>query len=235
MKFHDGWYNKMGYPSSRRSWHGQSSTRASYRYYPTKNTVVASNGLGRYINPLCVRSHQRYASHSKSEARCEKPVHATLVSVNYHKNRGRTHRSTGSLRMPPKEEPCRLSNRVTTKRSRSCGHSTSNIEFSPHFEKTFQGYQRRNSGRDQSVSGQSSDVNKLRSGRPRSPPGYITAMANSQGRYCIIYSGMSWLRCTNIPQVSPNYTGQLPKIRIMPKRFQIMHNHTHRVCLLKKN
>ncbi|XP_028412387.1 uncharacterized protein LOC114535207 [Dendronephthya gigantea] len=177
-KFHDGWNNKMGYPSSRRSWHGQSSTRASNRYYPTKNIVAASNGSGRYINPLCSTSHQRYASHSKNEARSEKPVHATLVSVNNHKNRGRTHWSTGSLRVPSKEEPCRLSNKVT-KRSRLCGHSTSNIEFSPHFEKNFQGYQCRNFGRDQSVSRQSSDI-KLRSGRPRSPPVYATAMNNSQ-------------------------------------------------------
>jgi hypothetical protein len=165
-KIHDGRNTKLGYPTTRRSWHGQSTARVSFRQSPTNKNIIPTNGSPRYS----------FSSISGQQ----QPVHAKLVAINNHEDRMRTHWSTGSLRLHASERPRLLSDTVVMNRPR--GYPSMNCNVHPNFERNFNGSRSRNV----EMAVQASDVG-VRPERRRSPPDYLTAIKHSKGRFCIIY------------------------------------------------
>ena len=168
----EGRSTKLGNPSTRQSWHGQSQTRVPSRHSPTNRTMTPMNGSNRHSFSSKSGPQQRQSVHFQRGTRDEKQVHSTLLPGSDH-HRLRNHWSTGSLRLSGSERPRVLPDTVVMNRPH--GHSSMKQTVHPNFERNLNGIRNRNDGRTQSWDAD------MRSERPRSPPDYLTAVKRSQG------------------------------------------------------
>ena len=181
MKIHVGRNSKLGYPSTRQSWHGQSPTRVPSRH-SQNNRKMSPDASFRHSFSSRTRQQPHQMIQSQRVLHVENPVHAKLVAVNTHENRMRGHWSTGSLRMSPSGRPRFLSDTVVMN-NRHCEYpSMNNNDVHENFQNNSNGNSRRNIvEREQRTD--------LRTGtdRRRSPPDYLTAIKHSQGALSYFY------------------------------------------------
>lgn len=171
-KTHSSRSTKLGNPSTRQSWHGQSQTRVPSRHSPTNRTMTPMNGSTRHSFSSRSGPQQRQSVHFQRGTRDEKQVHFSLIPGNNH-HRLRNHWSTGSLRLSGSERPRVLPDTVVMNRPH--GHPSMKQTVHPNFERNLNGIRNRNDGRAQSWDAD------IRSERLRSPPDYLTAVKRSQG------------------------------------------------------
>ena len=178
---HDGRSAKLGYASTRRSWHGQSPTRVLSCHSPPNRSTTPTNGSTRHSFSSRSGHQQRQNVQFQRGRRDEKQVHATLISGNNHQHRLRNLWSTGSLRLPGSERPRILPDNVVMNRP----HRYSSMNYNAHsnFERNSNGNRNRNDGRTQSWDA------GIRSEPRRSPPDYLTAVNRSQGTDTDCYLG----------------------------------------------
>ena len=173
MKIHVSQNAKLGYPSTRQSWHGQSPTRVPSRHSPTKK-IITPNASFRHSFSSRSKHQQQQIFLSQRGTQVEKPVQAKLVAVNNHE-RMRGHWSTGSFRLPASGRPRLLSDTVVMN-NRDHGYSSMNYNVNGNFQDNFNG----NFSGNVAVRAQGTDV-RTGAERRRSPPDYLTAIKHSQG------------------------------------------------------
>lgn len=160
----DGRKTKLGHPSTRQSWHGQSPTRFSSRFPERTKSATSRNESLRYSHPS--RSEQPL------QFQREVQVHGKVVAVK-DQHRLNSHWSIGNLR-PSSSEGLRLlseNTHINRPHEHTCGNFISNAEANRNRDQIG-----RNIGRPRT-----SAMGNTKESR-RAPPDYFTAIKRSKGK-----------------------------------------------------